>query len=111
MKRLLALVALGAVWTGTAPAQSPLVDRLAQVSRDFYQSKQVPGLAVGVLVNGQVVYRAGFGTTRIGGGQPVTPSTLFHMASITKPFVATAVMQLVNAGKVDLDAPVARYVP
>jgi CubicO group peptidase (beta-lactamase class C family) len=43
--------------------------------------------------------------------RPVTAETLFHMASITKPFVATSVMQLVEQGKVDLDAPVTRYLP
>jgi CubicO group peptidase (beta-lactamase class C family) len=93
-----------------ALAQSPLASRLAQLSQDFYATQSLPGLAVGVLIDSQVVYRAGFGSTRMSGGQPVTPSTLFHMASITKPFVATAVVQLSNAGKVDLDAPVTRYV-
>jgi CubicO group peptidase (beta-lactamase class C family) len=43
--------------------------------------------------------------------KPVTPTTLFHMASVTKPFVATAIMQLAEQGKVDLDAPVTRYLP
>jgi len=42
---------------------------------------------------------------------PVTPQTLFHMASITKPFVATAVMQLVEQNRFDLDAPLTKYVP
>jgi CubicO group peptidase (beta-lactamase class C family) len=44
-------------------------------------------------------------------GKPVTKETLFHMASVTKPFVATAVMQLVEQGKVDLDSPVTKYLP
>src|SRR5687768_2904229 len=48
---------------------------------------------------------------KIGETGPVTPKTLFHMASITKPFVATSIMQLVEQGKVDLDAPVVRYLP
>jgi CubicO group peptidase (beta-lactamase class C family) len=43
--------------------------------------------------------------------RPVTAETLFHMASVTKPFVATSVMQLVEQGKVDLDAPITRYLP
>jgi CubicO group peptidase (beta-lactamase class C family) len=43
--------------------------------------------------------------------KPVTPETLFHMASVTKPFVATCVMQLWEQGKVDLDAPVTKYLP
>ena len=43
--------------------------------------------------------------------RPVTAETLFHMASITKPFVATSLMQLAERGKADLDAPVAEYLP
>jgi CubicO group peptidase (beta-lactamase class C family) len=111
MTRFLLALTLVVASVNATPAQSPLVSTLAQLSQDFYTTQRLPGLAVGVLVDSQVVYRAGFGTTRLGGGQPITPSTLFHMASITKPFVATAVVQLSNAGKVDLDAPVTRYVP
>jgi CubicO group peptidase (beta-lactamase class C family) len=43
--------------------------------------------------------------------RPVTAETLFHMASVTKPFVATSVMQLAERGRVDLDAPITRYLP
>ena len=111
MTRFLLAMTLVAASMNAALAQSPLASRLAQLSQDFYAAQSLPGLAVGVLIDSQVVYRAGFGSTRMGGGQPITPSTLFHMASITKPFVATAVVQLSNAGKVDLDAPVTRYVP
>jgi CubicO group peptidase (beta-lactamase class C family) len=54
-----------------------------------------PGLAVGVVHNGRLVYARGFGVMKLGHPEkPVTPETLFHMASITKPFVATCVMQL-----------------
>ena len=42
---------------------------------------------------------------------PITTRSLFHMASITKPFVATSIMQLVEIGKIDLDAPVVKYLP
>ena len=111
MPRFLLAMTLVAASMNAALAQSPLASRLAQLSQDFYAAQRLPGLAVGVLIDSQVVYRAGFGSTRMSGGQPITPSTLFHMASITKPFVATAVVQLSNAGKVDLDAPVTRYVP
>ena len=111
MTRFVVVLTLVAGSMNAALAQSPLASRLAQLSQDFYAAQKLPGLAVGVLIDSQVVYRAGFGSTRMGGGQPITTGTLFHMASITKPFVATAVVQLSNAGKVDLDAPVTRYVP
>jgi CubicO group peptidase (beta-lactamase class C family) len=71
-----------------------------------------PGLAVGVVHNGRVVYARGFGVMQLGHPEkPVTTETLFHMASVTKPFVATCVLQLWEQGKIDLDAPVTKYLP
>jgi CubicO group peptidase (beta-lactamase class C family) len=69
------------------------------------------GLAVGVTVRGKRVYRGRFGTARYGEQVGVDDRTIFHMASLTKPFVATAVMQLVEQGKVVIDSPVTRYLP
>ena len=83
MTRFLLALTLVAASMNAALAQSPLASRLAQLSQDFYATQSLPGLAVGVLIDSQVVYRAGFGSTRMSGGQPITPSTLFHMASIT----------------------------
>ncbi|WP_405056003.1 beta-lactamase family protein [Kribbella sp. NBC_01505] len=70
----------------------------------------VPGAAVGVLVDGQEVF-AGHGVTRAGGTEAVDADTLFHIASVSKTFTATALMRLVADGKVELEAPVRRYVP
>jgi CubicO group peptidase (beta-lactamase class C family) len=69
------------------------------------------GLAVSASLRGQTVFSEGFGTMRLGSNAPVTLRTVFHMASISKPFVATGVMQLVDQGKVDIDQPVSRYLP
>jgi CubicO group peptidase (beta-lactamase class C family) len=108
----MALVVLG---SGMARGQSEgerlgaLLDPLiAQGMRD----DPTPGIAVGVVHNGRLVYAKGFGVATLGRpDKPVTTQTLFHMASVTKPFVATCVMQLWEQGKVDLDAPVIKYVP
>ncbi|TDD60443.1 class A beta-lactamase-related serine hydrolase [Kribbella antibiotica] len=70
----------------------------------------VPGAAVGVLVDGAEVF-AGHGVTRVGGTEAIDRDTLFHLASVSKTFTATALMRLVALGKVELDAPVRRYVP
>jgi CubicO group peptidase (beta-lactamase class C family) len=70
-----------------------------------------PGLAIGVVHNGRPVYSKGFGVARLGDRNPITTTSLFHMASITKVFVATAVAQLVERGAVHLDRPVATYLP
>lgn len=93
-------------------ARAGMADSLAAVVERFAIKEQVAGLAVGVWHAGQVVYRGGFGTRGGGVGDPrVGPETIFHMASVTKPFVATAVMQLVEVGKVALDSTVTHYLP
>ncbi len=70
-----------------------------------------PGFAVGVLKDGKVVYARGFGERELDSGEPVTSHSLFHMASVSKPFVATAVMQLVEKGKIALDDPLQKHLP
>jgi CubicO group peptidase (beta-lactamase class C family) len=78
----------------------------------FLRQQQIPGLAIAIVENNQVVYAKGFGRMSLGRDMgPVTPLTVFHMASIVKPFTATAILQLADQHKVDLDAPVVRYLP
>jgi len=75
------------------------------------QAHELPGLSIGVVAENETVYARGFGVQSLQSGQAVTMNTLFHLASISKPFVATAVMQLVEQGKIRLDAPVIAYLP
>ena len=70
----------------------------------------IPGVALGVLIGDQE-YAAGFGITSVENPLPVTPDTLFQIGSITKTFVATAAMRLVEAGKLDLDVPLRTWLP
>src|SRR5688572_8259458 len=85
--------------------------RLTPFLEQMVVLQRVPGMAVGVVEDDQLVYARCFGTTNLDTGQPVTPQTLFHMASITKTFVGTAIMQFVEAGELDLDAPITTYLP
>ena len=77
----------------------PLVEALVE-------SHPIAGLAVAVVRDGEVEAR-GFGVRDLGTGAPVTPETMFHLASVSKPFVATAV---VSSG-LDLDAPIVDWLP
>lgn len=70
----------------------------------------IPGVAVGVLHGGEERV-AGFGVTNVEHPLPVTPDTLFQIGSITKTFLGTAAMRLVERGALELDAPVRRYLP
>lgn len=70
----------------------------------------IPGVSLAIVEGDKIVHLRGFGKARPGGEAP-TPQTPFFIGSLTKSFTALAVMQLVEAGKVELDAPVQRYLP
>ncbi len=74
-------------------------------------NQHIAGLAAAVSVGGEVVYAKGFGQRDLGEGAAVTPDTVFGLASVSKSFSAMAVTRLVDAGKVDFDAPVTDYLP
>lgn len=74
------------------------------------QELRIPGLALGIVQGDQVVHLKGFGMADPT-GRPVTPQTPFILNSISKSFVALAIMQLGEQGKIQLDAPVQRYLP
>ena len=78
----------------------PLSQRMAEL--------QVPGVSIAVVHNGKLEWARGFGVTRIG-GPPVSADTLFQAASVSKPITALAVLRLVEAGKLDLDADASTY--
>ena len=76
------------------------------------QDEGIAGLAVGFVEGGRLVYSRGFGVENADGApRPVTADTIFHMASITKTFVATAIMQLVERDRIRLDVPATAYLP
>lgn len=74
---------------------------------------QVPGLAVGLVLQGDLMYSRGFGQTSVEpeNAQTITPDTLFRIGSVTKPLTATMILRLVENGIVDLDRPVVDYDP
>jgi CubicO group peptidase (beta-lactamase class C family) len=70
----------------------------------------LPGLALAIVHGDQIVHLKTLGTADPS-GRPITPQTSFLLASVSKSFTALAIMQLVEAGQIDLDAPVQRYLP
>ncbi len=85
-------------------------EQLNEFVNGVMTAKRVPGVAVGILHEGET-YSAGFGVTNADHPLPVTGETLFQIGSITKTFTGTAIMRLVEMKKLDLDAPVRAYVP
>lgn len=88
----------------------PLPDPLIRYAEAEIARLQVPGAAAAVLHEG-VIYAGGVGITNVEHPLPVTAETLFQIGSTSKTFTATALMALVEAGRVDLDAPVRAYLP
>ncbi len=85
-------------------------DTLTEKIQETMARLRIPGVAVGLWHGGQE-YTAGFGITNIAHPLPVTPDTLFQIGSVTKTFVGTAAMRLVEMGQLDLDAPLRVYLP
>jgi serine beta-lactamase-like protein LACTB len=71
----------------------------------------VPGVAAAVVAREELVWSAAFGMADLENSVPVRTATMFRLGSISKPITATAVLQLHERGKLDLDAPIQRYVP
>ncbi len=109
MNTVLSIV-LTAVLAFQAPSPE-LSQTLEPALADLVQRHRLPGLALGVVRDGKVLYAQGFGEISRGSGREITTQSIFHLASVSKLFVATAVMQLAEAGKLELDAPLTKYIP
>lgn len=87
-----------------------LNEAVRETTRAGMDRYRVPGVAVGVLCDDEETAE-GFGVTSVENPLPVNDTTLFQIGSITKTFTATAVLRLVEQGKLDLDVPVRTYLP
>jgi CubicO group peptidase (beta-lactamase class C family) len=86
-------------------------DEVAQVVRTEMEKQQIPGLALLVSRKGVPILEQGFGLANVELNVPVTPKTVFQSGSVGKQFTATAVMLLVEEGKIDLSDPLTKYFP
>ena len=95
----------------TAELPSATVRAIDEVFRTELEKGTFVGGAIGILRDGQVVLTKGYGAADWKAKRPVTSATVFNWASNSKPFIATAAMQLAQSNKLDLDADVRSYVP
>lgn len=73
--------------------------------------EQIPGIAIGVVFDRELIWSKGYGVSDLESQTPMTPATLFRIGSVTKVFTATAIMQLRDQGKLRLDDPISRHLP
>lgn len=118
----LAAFVLAVVWCSASTAladekpASATNERLAQTEFDAildetFARYRLPGIAVGVIEDGKVVYVGTRGETTSGSGQPITSNTLFKIASNSKAMTASVLARLVDAGKLRWEDPVIKYLP
>ncbi len=84
-------------------------DNVETFLRREMQRRQIPGLQIAVVHHGKIVTRGAYGVANLEHSVPATNKTVFPVHSITKAFTGVAIMQLVEAGKLDLSAPLSRY--
>lgn len=107
------LAAVGAcslLWTAIAGASAgDRFESIRQAIRDGMQEQNIPSYAVAVAQNGKVVWEEAFGWADRERRIPATVNTIYSLASVSKPMTGTALMTLVQAGKIDLDRPINDY--
>jgi len=92
----------------TLPATAQLTSVDDYLTREM-AARRIPGLALAVIQRGEVVKVQGYGIANLEWDVPVTPDTVFELASVTKQFTATAIMRLVEEEKIRLDEPISHY--
>ena len=113
MERLVWLfpVLFVAVLSAAPSIPQPGAAALSTFLKEATDRGDVPGVVVAVVNKDGLLYNEGFGLSRTLSKRPMTPDTIFNMASMTKPVTSVAIMMLVDEGKLKLDDEVAKYLP
>ena len=107
MRNLLILLILPALCYGQIDTLQLINKRVEKIIAEW----QVPGCAVGIIKNGKLIYAKGFGYRDLENKLPVTPNTLFPIASNSKLFTSTAIGMIVNEGQLEYDKPIKSTIP
>jgi serine beta-lactamase-like protein LACTB, mitochondrial len=111
---LLSLAILFCTSSLSAQQKSFSPEKRAAIERavsSFMSANNIPGLSAAIFLEGEPRWSQGFGMADLENSSPATSSTLFRLGSISKSITATAVLQLWERGKLDLEAPVQKYCP
>src|ERR1041385_2558860 len=110
----LTAIAVDSQHANLKPSNTAAPDSLeAKVDKLFaeWDKTGTPGAAVSVVKNGTVLYQHGYGTANLEYDIPITPATIFHVASVSKQFTAFAIALLASQGKLSYDDDIRKYLP
>src|SRR6516164_1762173 len=91
------------------PPNGQVSDAVDDHIKKAMSRQHIPGLSLVVVLDGKVIKAKGYGLASLELGVPARPETVYELASATKPFVATAIMLLMQDGKIDLEDKVSKY--
>lgn len=114
LKPLLSAVLVAVTTFGAAsepPAKGISSEQLDSLTERAMETFKVPGIAVGIVKDGEIVHAKGYGVREVGRDGAITPDTLFSIASVSKAFTAAALALLVDEKKIDWDDKVTNYIP
>jgi len=104
--KLIVAVAFPTLFAAAAHTQ---VETVADYVKAEMKRQHIPGLSVSIVKKGKVVLTEGFGLADVERNIPATPETIYRICSVSKQFIATGVMLLVQEGKLGLDDPISKY--
>ncbi len=99
---------IGAIQGNPAPRASPAPEQMDATVQDLMKRANIPGLAIAIIQDGRITRTQAYGMADVEKHRPMTPDTIMYAASLTKPAFAYMVLQLVDEGVIDLDAPLTR---
>lgn len=113
MKKLIIFLLLLPGFTTSAQSKisSEKENKIDSLVAAYMSRNNIPGASVAIVKDNKRVFARGYGMADMENFVPATPATIFRLASVSKPITAVAVMQLVEQGKIDLNAPVQKYLP
>lgn len=91
-----------------APLDTAVTRSRSLIEKDI--APKVPGMSITVAIGGRIVWSEGFGYADVAAKQAATPTTRFRVGSVSKPITAAGLVLLVERGRLDLDAPIQRYI-
>src|ERR1700685_3957666 len=104
------VITLGMLFQFSAAASDILTQKVDQIF-SVYEKAGSPGCSLGVIREGDFVYRKAYGSANLELGVPLSPQSVFYMGSVSKQFTATAIVLATEQGYLSLDDDVRKYVP
>ncbi|MRG44230.1 serine hydrolase [Chitinophaga sp. SYP-B3965] len=90
-------------------AQKGLVEKVDKIITKAMTQEKFPGMAIAIVQDNKVIYQKVYGVKSVKTKEPVNDNTIFSIGSVSKAYTAVAIMQLVQAGKIDLDSPIKKF--